>query len=371
MLVIDEMSMLGRRCLGAIDARLRQLFPERKQEWFGGVSVVLMGDFGQLPPVLDLPMYAKAARQGLSGAGKKVFAAFKQAIVLDKVERIAGDTPEIKLFTEVLGRLRKGKVTRDDWQFLIRRSFDNLNPDEKHSFEDAQILASTHQAEEKVNSQRLQSLPDTKVNIHAVNAGPHSNKTSTEDAGGLQNVLQLAKGARVMLRQNLWVEAGLTNGALGTVTGILYDPNGAQPPALPVVVLVTFDIYTGPSFLPDILPQGTVPIPPQTIRWLKGQKMCTRTQVPLCLAFAVTIHKSQGWTRDKVMLDIGTSEHSLGITFVGCSRVKSPEGLCLLPSDISSNTWARFEKINKAKGHEERRNVDNALIKMHNSLQHA
>ena len=57
-IIIDEKSMVGRRMLSLIDLRLRQATPERKDEPFGGKSVILFGDFGQLPPVCDIPMYA-------------------------------------------------------------------------------------------------------------------------------------------------------------------------------------------------------------------------------------------------------------------------------------------------------------------------
>ena len=90
--------------------------------------------------------------------------------------------------------------------------------------------------------------------------------------------------------------------------------------------------------------------------------------MPLCLSFAITIHKSQGWTRQKVRLDIGPREHSLGIAFVGCSRVKGPKGLCLQPADLRAGEWTRPQKINEAKGHEERRKVDQALQRMHAKL---
>ena len=366
-LVVDEMSMVGRRFLGAIDTRLRQIFPDRHQEWFGGVSLVLLGDFGQLPPVCDLPMYSKAPGQGLSDAGKKVFAAFKQAIVLQKVERIAGNTPQLEHFTALLARLRNGEVTHADWKFLMQRSHHLLSPQEQASFNHAQVLVSTHQAEQDINEAQLHCLPAPKATLHAVNAGPRATSVKPDDAGGLNNVLRLARGARVMLRQNLWVDAGLTNGALGTVHGILYDPDGAQPPALPVAVLVQFDTYTGPSFLPHH--PRTVPIPTHTCRWMKADKACSRTQIPLCLAFAITIHKSQGWTRQQVRLDIGPSEHSLGIAYVGCSRVTSPQGLCLHPADLRASEWARFQKINNARGHVERRAVDKALLRMHAKLE--
>ena len=166
--------MVGRRFLGAIDTRLRQIFPESAREWFGGVSIVLMGDFGQLPPVFDLPMYSKAPGDGLSLAGKKAFAVFKQAVVLQKVERVAGDTPQLKDFTALLARLRNGEVTHADWQFLMQRSYHLLSTQEKASFNHAQILVSTHQAEEHINEEQLQSLPAPKVSFKAVNTGPRA-----------------------------------------------------------------------------------------------------------------------------------------------------------------------------------------------------
>ena len=57
--IIDEKSMVGRRMLGLIDTRLRQAFPDHKNEPFGGRSIIMFGDFGQLPPVFDSPMFVK------------------------------------------------------------------------------------------------------------------------------------------------------------------------------------------------------------------------------------------------------------------------------------------------------------------------
>ena len=59
-IIIDEKSMVGRRMLALIDMWLRQAFPEHNNEPFGGRSIIMFGDFGQLPPVLDLPMYNDA-----------------------------------------------------------------------------------------------------------------------------------------------------------------------------------------------------------------------------------------------------------------------------------------------------------------------
>ena len=366
LLVVDEMSMIGRRFLGALDSRLREVFPERRDEWFGGVSVALMGDFGQLPPVMDLPMYSLLPGQGLSHVGQATFAAFNQGVVLEKVERVAGDSPEQQHFRGLLSRLRNGEVTPDDWTTLMTRSVHQMSMEEQAGFKDVLMLTSTHAAEAQLNEDALRRLGVPIARMEAVNSGPGAQTLKAEDAGGLQNILRLAAGSRVMLRQNLWVEAGLTNGALGKVLGILFDPDGSQPPALPVAVLVQFDAYNGPSYLQNT--PRVVPIPASTHNWMKDAKSCSRTQLPLCLAFATTIHKSQGWTRKQVSLDIGTSEHSLGITFVACSRVQALGGLCFNPTDLRACQWSRFRKINEAKGHVDRRRIDAKLQQMHADL---
>ena len=117
-----------------------------------------------------------------------------------------------------------------------------------------------------------------------------------------------------MLTSNLWVDVGLVNGAMGTVRAICYRTGG--PPDLPIAVMVQFDRYSGPTF-----PDGTVPITPLRRCWSSSGGQCSRLQLPLKLAWAVTIHKSQGLTLDKVVVDVGKREFSTGLTFVAGSRV--------------------------------------------------
>ena len=111
-----------------------------------------------------------------------------------------------------------------------------------------------------------------------------------------------------MLTANLWTEVGLANGAMGTVVAICYK-SGQVPPQLPVSVMVQFDCYRGPT-----LPDGTVPIAPIHHTWFTAGGLCSRLQLPLKLAWAVTIHKAQGLTLDKVVIDIGKKEFSCGLT---------------------------------------------------------
>ena len=121
--------------------------------------------------------------------------------------------------------------------------------------------------------------------------------------------------ACVMLTANLWVDMGLVNGAMGTVVAICYQQNEA-PPNLPIAVTVKFDAYRGPT-----LSDGTVPISPLRRSWFTPAGSCSRLQLPLKLAWAVTIHKAQGLTLGKVVIDIDKKEFSAGLTFVACSRV--------------------------------------------------
>ena len=91
-IVIDEKSMVGRRMLGLIDMRLRQVFPEHSNEHFGGKLIILFGNFGQLLPVLDLSIYANILRDPLSNNGHGVYNQFKEAYKLDVIQRQSEDT---------------------------------------------------------------------------------------------------------------------------------------------------------------------------------------------------------------------------------------------------------------------------------------
>ena len=111
---------------------------------------------------------------------------------------------------------------------------------------------------------------------------------------------------------------------MGAVQAICYRTGG--PPDLPIAVMVHFDGYSGPTF-----PDGTVPITPLRRCWSSSGGQCSRLQLPLKLAWAVTIHKSQGLTLDKVVIDVGKREFSTGLTFVACSRVRQLQDLLFSP----------------------------------------
>lgn len=123
-----------------------------------------------------------------------------------------------------------------------------------------------------------------------------------------------------MLTANLWPEVRLCNGAAGTVVSILFA-DGHRPPSLPIVVIVKFNKYSGPSISTD--QPFSVPVPPITFEWCTGNSKHSHQQLPLKLRYAITIHKSQGQTLDKAVIDLGKREMAAGCTFVAASRLRS------------------------------------------------
>ena len=153
-----------------------------------------------------------------------------------------------------------------------------------------------------------------------------------------------------MLSCNLWTERGLVNGSMGTVVAILYRSGG--PPDLPVAVMVQFDKYSGPTWGGD----RCVPIAPVTRTWRSGQRELSRQQLPLRLAWAVTVHKSQGLTLDQAVIDIGEKDFSTGLSFVALSRVRKLQD-CL----IKQFTFDRLKNLSRNKNVGLRKNEEKRL----------
>ena len=141
------------------------------------------------------------------------------------------------------------------------------------------------------------------------------------------------------------MQTGLVNGAMGTVVAICYDEAGGSPPNLPVAVTMRFDSYYGPT-----LPDGTVPITSLCCTRLSTEKQCSRLQLPLKLVWAVPIHKCQGMTLNKAVIDVGKKDFSAGLTFVAYSRVRQLKDLLFMPPF----TFQRVANLAKSHRHTER-----------------
>ena len=263
--------------------------------------------------------------------------------------RQAGQDPSQVLFRKILLHLRNGENTEADWQHLMERTpakVQDMTP-----FQNALHLHPTKEAVAEYVS-KLHACGQPVATIRAVHTGPNASKASPGDAGGLQPIICMAEGAHVMLTSNLWTEGGLVNGAMGTVAAIVYK-GGDAPPALPVAIMVYFDSYPGPTY-----PDGTVPICPRHSSWYTSGIHCSRLQIPLMLAWAVTIHKSQSLSLDKLVVDVGKKEFSSGLTYVALSRVRSMSGLLFDPPF----PFQRISNLSRSRRLQERLNEDSRLL---------
>lgn len=311
-LVIDEISMVRSDMMWAIDASLR-LHRESAQP-FGGVQVIAVGDLAQLPPVVR---GEEAAYLDMAHGGPFFFhtpsfrdARFQMA-ELGEVFRQAD--PD---FIAILNGLRDGSLTRDQGALLNTRvtGRSGLEASETHV-----VLTPTNQAAWRINSARLAALPGEAKSFSGVVEGTFEDKAMpTEDP------LTLKPGARVMMIRNdpggRWV-----NGSLGVVEG--FSAQGVR---------VTVDGET----------HTVEPAKWERHRYgfdagkneLKKETVGAFTQYPLRLAWAMTIHKAQGLTLDRVYLDLPGRMFAHGQVYVALSRARSLEGLelsrGLRPSDI-------------------------------------
>lgn len=325
--IIDEMSMLGIRVLVHVDQRLRQAFPNQQDEAFGGTIMLMLGDFNQLPPVLDRSLLAPIQTGNtMSTQGRLLFEQFTKVFVLNEIMRQTGETQ--RLFRDTLNRMASGHLEQTDYNLLMTRfSVNNLSS--QTQFKSALRIFAKKAEVSNYNLEMLRSMDTPITVIQAKNNCDTALRSSDDDAHGLPNKLQLAVGCRVMLKNNTWTAQGLCNGSLGTVKDIVYVPQTTDTHLddHPLCVLVQFDNYHGPTIY-----DNCVPILPVTVGFRKGNTSCTRKQFPLQVAYGITIHKSQGVTVDKAVVDIGDSEFALGLTYVALSRVKTLDGLLIDPA---------------------------------------
>lgn len=313
--VIDEISMVRCDLLDGLDRRLRAT-RGRKNEPFGGVQVVMFGDPYQLPPVLKEGPEKHYLMDNYPSAwffDSKVWGAVKPRVVeLTDVKR--QDEAE---FRDILDRMRNGAMTSTDGAVLNDTGARRPIP------EGTVTLSTTNASANSINARALRDLPGKTVTAAAIIEGDFGGQLPAEEA------LELKPGARVMFLRNDSAMDGSrwVNGSVGTVVKV----DAAVHVAL------------------DSDPRNTVEVQP--VLWEKIQYtydpdtnrveediMATFAQFPLRLAWAVTIHKSQGQTLDSAVLDFGRGAFANGQAYVAFSRIRTLDGVflsrTLQPSDI-------------------------------------
>jgi ATP-dependent exoDNAse (exonuclease V) alpha subunit len=304
-LVIDEISMVRADIIDAVDARLRQLRHDNRL--FGGVQLVMVGDFLQLPPVVqgqdgELLQHLRypAAYAFSAHALQRAHVA---PVVLGHIWR--QNEPD---FVEILGRIRSGNAIDIAVSQINQRCVgphrDGIEP---------LLLTPTRSAAERYNRKGLAALGTEPFVFRAQVEGKYP---VVNDSLPAPEYLKLAVGARVMACKNdtqgQWV-----NGSLGTVTRIIRD--GA---------FVLFDRTQQEHLVPRVTWEKIAQRWNEAKHIIENEVVGTYRQVPLIHGWAITIHKAQGLTLDDVRVDFGMGgAFAPGQAYVALSRVRTIAGL--------------------------------------------
>lgn len=306
LLIIDEVSMVRADSLDAIDAILRH-FRNQPLLPFGGVQVLFIGDLFQLPPVVP-----DAEWQLLREHYASMF--FFDAKVLEQAPPLYVELKKIyrqneASFIDLLNGIRNNDVTADQFGLLDQRYKPHFT-----GIDEQYIVLTTHNRRaDEINASRLAAMPGPVHRFQGAIEGDFSDK-----ALPTEQVLQLKPGAQVMFIKNDLAEIKrYYNGKIATVTEIRDDR-----------IIVTL---TGS--------QDELQLEKETwrnIRYtynkadnrIEEEELGSFTQYPIRLAWAITIHKSQGLTFEKAIIDAG-SAFAPGQVYVALSRCTSLEGLVL------------------------------------------
>jgi ATP-dependent DNA helicase PIF1 len=315
--------MVSQVMLGKIDRRLKQA-TGRYDLFFGNKSVLLIGDPGQLQPVCGSVLYNHPPKSLLATHGLQCYQQFKYAIRLQVSQRQQNNDNDLnqEYFIQLLARLRDGMLddeqTYHDWKFLLKNE---ITPSNLPEFQEAIRLFPDNHSCNQFNTDKLNEIKKPITKFVASNHPQRAKQLSDDNFSGLKNQLFFCKDSKITLTNNLWIKKGLVNGASGIIRDIIYY-NKIANKELPYAVLIEFDIYDGPKFFsPDDHRHKWIPI--NSLNIFNNIVCMSRTQYPLRLAYALTIHKSQGQTLKKCIIDLGKGERSLGLAYVALSRVKS------------------------------------------------
>lgn len=318
-IIVDEVSMLRADVLDAMDRHLR-IVRRAPHKAFGGVQMLLVGDFNQLPPVVRGEENRMLEEAGYSSPFAFAAHALRDSGVgLYELSRVWRQT-DLE-FIDLLSRIRDGEAVEDVVEALNARCLDRAL-----AFPPI-LLAATNAVADRYNEAGLARLPAPPRLFEGGFSGPKAPAAAPPgDRLPAPAHLVLKTGARVIFTQND-PEGEWVNGSLGYVTGF-----GEK----------TVQVKLDASGSEVDVPRAKWP----QARWLwndatqalEVKEEYAYEQFPLAPAWAITIHKAQGMTLDSVEIDLGRGAFAPGQTYVALSRARSLEGLRLVrplsPRDI-------------------------------------
>ena len=312
LLIVDEVSMLRADVLDAMDYMLQ--FIRKDKRPFGGVQVVFIGDLLQLPPVVKQEEWEvlKHYYKGMFFFQSEVIT--QNPLLYVELETIYRQTD--KLFISILNHLRENQLTSED----IKQLEKYVQPDFPKKHLKDYITLTTHNAKaDAMNQREMSKLTSPLFSYEAdiVDDFP-------EYLYPIEKVIQLKEGARVMfIKNDISGEHLFFNGKMGIVVSL---SEGEITVKLDGGRVINVERYEWENVRYKLN---------ETTKDIEEERLGSFTQYPLRLAWAITIHKSQGLTFEKAILDLA-SVFASGQAYVAFSRLRSLDGLVLL-SSVSAN----------------------------------
>ena len=347
LLIVDEVSMMSAKIFQIIND-VAKIARKNYHAPFGGLQVIFIGDFFQLPPVGDADDEDSGKYCFDCPLWWEIFAP-ENHVLLTQIFRQKDDTKFIKILTQ----LREGRISRSSHEILcsligrkcedgvatrlfpLRASADALNTKMFNSIE-GEVFSYEADVYLKNTTYLDDGTPipaDILRDCEKLSFEHRANEVQNMiDNSPCTATLLLKVGAVVMLCYNLNVEEGLCNGSQGVVVGFTAPgevvggggAGGAAPAPAPVGRMPIVKFTNG----------KTISIPPHSYQ-SANYPAFSFSQIPLKLAWGLTIHSSQGSTLDMAEIDIGSGIFEVGQTYVALSRVKSLNGLYLIGYDPS------------------------------------
>ncbi len=323
LLIIDEVSMVRCDMMDAIDTVLRY-FRKRPYERFGGIQVLFIGDMFQLPPVIkneEWKMMAEFYDSPYFFDSRVIKEEPPLYIEFDKIYRQSEER-----FINVLNQVRNNELDEEGMKILESR----YKPIFRRTKDDGYIILTTHNEQARnINTAELNRL-DTKPQTYKAEI----ESDFPENAYPADEMLSLKVGAQVMFIKNDTADRGKRyfNGKIGTVTRLGEDKIFVRCQDEPNETEVNKEKWENIRYTLD-----------KTSQTMKEEVLGSFSQYPLRLAWAITIHKSQGLTFDKAIIDAGEA-FAPGQVYVALSRCTSLDGM-VLKSKLRTNSLFTDQRI--------------------------
>ena len=336
-IIIDEVSMVRCDIIDAIDYTMRKTL--RSSLPFGGKQVIFVGDMFQLPPVIA----RKEERELMHDLYQADDCFFYKADVIKRMRLVKIEFQKVyrqddTQFLDILEHVRLNKVTPEDLMHLNRRVCQPTK-------EDGMVitLASRNSTADAINEKCLAEIDSEEYVYEGTVQGKFEEKRFP-----VEMTMRLKVGAQVMFTRNdqhkRWA-----NGTLGKVTKLAKDE--VQ------VTTNTGETYVVPNCSWDSVTYEY----DKEAKKLKKEVTGTFTQYPLKLAWAITVHKSQGMTFEKMSLDLSKGMFAAGQLYVALSRVQSLNGLFLSKGIIPQYCHTNREVLSYANGYNDEQVINNEI----------